>query len=260
MAEKDLPAARAATRPRSATRCLRLPCPRSRLGPWPTPTPRRLGSCCANRWRSLACSNTPSARPSPAVALARLLPLVVRLDPDRASSCLWLALARRPPLPARERAPVMPDARRRYLDLAELATLTSRYDRAAAEVVFAPVAARVAGLDDGSWGLGNEGPAIFRAAGTFDARAAQALLDGLPEDPTPPKRPPGVISPATSAIRARPRLGSPWPRSSACRRGSVSAPRSCPVGERIGSRISTTGGWIGSKGPDQYMALMLKLK
>lgn len=135
----------------------------------------------------------PSARPSPAVALARLLPLVVRLDPDRAPSCLWLALSRRPPLPVRERGPVMPDARQHYLDLAELAALTSRYDRAAAEVVFAPVSARVAGLDDSFWGLANEGPAIFRAAGTYDARAARAMLDSLPEDPTPPKRPPGVM-------------------------------------------------------------------
>ncbi|APW59122.1 carboxypeptidase-like regulatory domain-containing protein [Paludisphaera borealis] len=126
-----------------------------------------------------------AAQPAPAVVLARLVPLAVRLDPDRAPSCLWLALSRRPPLPDRELSPVLPDVRQRYLDLAELAALTSRYDRAAAEVVFAPVAARLAALDDEPCGLGNEGPAIFRAAGAFDARAARALLDALPEDPPP---------------------------------------------------------------------------
>lgn len=136
---------------------------------------------------------SPASPPSPAVLLARLLPLVARLDPDRASSCMWLALSRRSPLPVRERPPVMAYAGRRYLDLAELAALTSRYDRAAAEVVFAPVAARLPGLVDAPWGLGQEGPPTFRAAGTFDARAARVLLDALPEDPTPPKRPPGVM-------------------------------------------------------------------
>ncbi|MDR3621780.1 MAG: hypothetical protein P4L85_20675 [Paludisphaera borealis] len=126
-----------------------------------------------------------AAQPAPAVVLARLVPLAVRLDPDRAPSCLWLALSRRPPLPAREWAPMMPDGLQRYVSLAELAALTARYDRAAAEVVFAPVAARLAVLDDEPWGLANEGPAIFRAAGAFDARAARALLDTLPEDPPP---------------------------------------------------------------------------
>jgi hypothetical protein len=81
---------------------------------------------------------------------------------------------------------VLPQVRQHYLDLANLAALAGRYDRAAAEVVFAPVAARLPGLDDEHWGLGSEGPAIFRAAGAFDARAAKSLLDALPEDPTPP--------------------------------------------------------------------------
>ncbi len=129
----------------------------------------------------------PSARPALAVVLARLLPLAVRIDPDRAPSYFWLALSRRPPLsPLAETAPVMPEVRQHYLDLAELAALTARYDRAAAEVVFAPVAARLVGLVDETWGLGNEGSTIFRAAGAFDARTAKALVDALPEDPTPP--------------------------------------------------------------------------
>lgn len=128
----------------------------------------------------------PAGRPSAAVALARLLPLAARIDPDRAPGYFWLALSRRPPLSALpEPMPVMPQVRQHYLDLAELAVLVARYDRAAAEVVFAPVAARLVGLVDEQWGLGNEGPALFGAAGAFDARVAKALLDALPEDPAP---------------------------------------------------------------------------
>ena len=133
---------------------------------------------------------------SPAVTLARLLPLIARIDPDRAPDAFWRALALRPPLSAEpERASVPPQVRQHYLDLANLAALAGRYDCAAAEVVFAPVAARLPVLDDEHWGLGSEGPAIFRAAGAFDARAAKALLEALPEDPTPP--PPSNVIRAT---------------------------------------------------------------
>jgi hypothetical protein len=124
---------------------------------------------------------------SPAVALARLLPLAVRIDPDRAPDYLWLALSQRAPLSALPEAmPMLNQTRQHYLDLAELAVLVARYDRPAAEAVFAPVADRLVGLSDEHWGLGNEGPAIFRAAGAFDARVARTLLEGLPEDPAPP--------------------------------------------------------------------------
>ncbi len=129
----------------------------------------------------------PATRPSPAVALARLLPMAARIDPDRAPGYLWLALSRRPPLSSLpEPMPVLSQVRQQYLDRAELAVLVARYDRAAAEVVFAPVAARLVGMDDQHWGLGPEGPALFRAAGAFDGRVAGALLDALPEDPLPP--------------------------------------------------------------------------
>jgi hypothetical protein len=137
----------------------------------------------------------PSGWGSPSVTLARLLPLIARLDPDRAPDVFWRALALRTPLPSEsDQAPVPPQARQQYLDLANLAALAGRYDHAAAEVVFAPVAARLPRLDDDHWGLGTEGPAIFRAAAAFDARAAKALLDALPEDPTPP--------PPSNVIRA----------------------------------------------------------
>ena len=137
--------------------------------------------------------DSPMRRPGPAVALARLLPLAARLDPDRAPGYLAMALAHRPPLSSLpEPMPVMPDTRRHYLDLAELAVRVARYDREAAEVVFAPVAARLVRMDDDHWGLGGEGPALFAVAGAFDARVARDLLEALPADPPAPE--PGVFS------------------------------------------------------------------
>jgi hypothetical protein len=187
MAAKDLPAARglaAEDRDPMVEALLPAMAARDRAGSDPDGA-RALLREAVERLGKLGDSQ--AVRPSPAVALARLLPLAVRIDPDRAPDDLWLALSRRPPLPALPESIFMTDqVRQRYLDLAELAVLVARYDRAAAEAVFAPVADRLVGLEDENRGLGNEGPAIFRAAGAFDARVAKAMLDGLPEDPTPP--------------------------------------------------------------------------
>ncbi len=132
-----------------------------------------------------------SARnPPPSLALMRLVPLAARIDPDRAPGYFWLALARRAPLAlAIEPKPIMPWHRQHYLDLAELAVLAARYDREAAAVVFAPAADRLVGLHDEYWGLGGEGPPLFKAAGAFDARVARTLLEALPDDPAPPTGP-----------------------------------------------------------------------
>ena len=128
-----------------------------------------------------------AVRPAPAVAMARLLPMAVRIDPDRARDVLWRALSLRPPLSSvLEPRTHMSGDRPHYLDLAELAARVGRYERAAAEVAFAPVADRLPVLNDESRGLGNEGPGLFRAAGAFDARVARALFDALPELPAPP--------------------------------------------------------------------------
>lgn len=121
----------------------------------------------------------------PVIAMARLLPLAARIDPDRATEYFWFTLASRLPLAAAEQRSASPQSRQAYANLAELAMLIARYDPSAAEVVFRPVAERVPGLVDEMWGLGNEGEAIFKAA-AYDARAAKALLDALPEDPVPP--------------------------------------------------------------------------
>ncbi len=97
---------------------------------------------------------------------------------------LWLSLSRRPSVLAiYEPHATNPTALRHYIDLIELSVLVGRYDRSAAEVVFAPVAARVSRLEDEQWGHGEESSALFRAAGSYDARAAMRLLDTMAEDP-----------------------------------------------------------------------------
>jgi hypothetical protein len=138
----------------------------------------------------------------PAVAMARLLPLAVRVDPERAPEYLWRAIAARPPR-ASGVAPgsATPQVRQQYLVLAELAALVARYDREAAETVFAPVAENAQALIDDRLGLGNEAGAILQSAALFDPRAALAMLDALPEDPEPrqesrPDRPP-IFTPRT---------------------------------------------------------------
>ncbi len=137
-----------------------------------------------------------TVHPSPPVAMARLLPTAIRIDPDRAPDYLWLALSRRPSVSALyEPVASNPSTLHAYLDLVELAVLAARYDRAAAEVVFAPVAIRLVGLNDEQWGIGNECPAMFRAVGAYDARVARTLLDSLPKDPAP--------NAATSGFRFR---------------------------------------------------------
>ena len=135
-------------------------------------------------------------RPSPDVSLASLLPLAVRIDPERAPDYLWLALSRRPPLlDLPESSMMISQVLPQYLDRAQLAVLVSRYDRIAAETVFAPVADRIVRLLGENWGLGNECDDIFRAAGTVNARLARTMLDILPDDSPPPENPPGVIRP-----------------------------------------------------------------
>ena len=47
----------------------------------------------------------------------------------------------------------------------------------------APAADRLVGLDDEIWRVRNECPSLLRAAGTFNARAAKAVLDTWTEDP-----------------------------------------------------------------------------
>jgi hypothetical protein len=127
-----------------------------------------------------------TVHPSPVVAMARLLPLAARIDPDRAPDDLWRALSQRVSLAALYKPhPTNPTTFQHYLELVELAILVARYDRSAAEVVFTPVAERLMGLDRELWTWGNEAPALLRAAGAFDARATKVVLDSWSEDPEP---------------------------------------------------------------------------
>jgi hypothetical protein len=105
-----------------------------------------------------------------------------------------------------EQWPIRNHLRERYLDRAELAARVARYDRAAAEVIFAPLADRLASLEDEFSGLGNEGPPILRAAGAFDARIARSVLDSLPEDPPPPEPSPGGMPQYSHQTKALARL------------------------------------------------------
>ena len=87
-----------------------------------------------------------------------------------------------------------PEIRRQYLVLAQLAALVARYDREAAETIFAPVAESAPVLFDDRLGLTEEAGAILEAAAAFDPRAALAIVDALPADPKP-KQGPGPGSP-----------------------------------------------------------------
>jgi hypothetical protein len=122
----------------------------------------------------------------PSVSMARLLPLAVRIDPQRSSEYLWRAIAARPPraLGAAVGSPTS-QIRRNYRNVAQLAALVARYDRDAALTIFAPVADNARALIDDRFNLSNEAAAILQAAALFDPRAAQAMLDALPDDPEP---------------------------------------------------------------------------
>jgi hypothetical protein len=120
------------------------------------------------------------------VAMARLLPLAVRIDPGRSSEYLWRAIAaRRPRAPGAVPESPPEQIRRNYRNLAQLAALVARYDRDAANTIFGPVAENARVLIADRFNLNDEAAAILQATALFDPRAAQAMLDALPDDPEP---------------------------------------------------------------------------
>jgi protocatechuate 3,4-dioxygenase beta subunit len=144
----------------------------------------------------------------PPVSMARLLPLAVRVDPDRSSEYFWRAIAARPPR-ASGLAPgsVSPDVRQHYLVLAQLAALIARYDVETARAIFAPVAENAQALFDERFGLTNEAATTLQAAAAFDQRAALALIDAIPEDPEPKPAPqPGGPPAFTPRTKEKARL------------------------------------------------------
>ena len=144
----------------------------------------------------------------PSVSMARLLPLAVRVDPDRSAEYLWRAIAARPPR-ALGAPPwsAAPEIRRQYLVIAQLAALVVRYDREAADTIFAPVAENAQALIDDRFDLSNEAGAILEAAAAFDPRAALAMIEALPEDPEPKQgRRPGGLPAFTPRTNEKARL------------------------------------------------------
>ena len=129
-------------------------------------------------------SETPAGRTSRseiAVSMAMCLPVAARIDPSLVPEYLARCLAARPSRtddPDREGVP----------QASLLAMLLARYDREAAEVVFERVPEGLNAPD----GLPcdplqpNEILPIIKQAAAFDPRAALAIVDSLPEDPTGP--------------------------------------------------------------------------
>ena len=101
--------------------------------------------------------------------------------------------------------------RQHYLDLAELAVLVARYDRAAAEAVFAPVADRLVGTARRTLGTGERGPRDLPGRGGVRRPGRQDAARCLARRPDATSRPTTDRPGPTSATTPRPRPASPWP-------------------------------------------------
>lgn len=111
---------------------------------------------------------------SDAAALARLLPLLERVDPQLGRECLWRAVALRPPRPVEQ----MLDDEVERIDL-HLIGLLSRYDRRLARSLLAPYVDR---LDEFAEDSHTEcAPLVVAAAGAIDPAWAVQLLERLPD-------------------------------------------------------------------------------
>lgn len=111
---------------------------------------------------------------SDAAALARLLPLRERLDPQLGRECLWRAVALRPPRPI---AQWLDDETER-VDL-HLIGLLSRYDHQLARSLLEPYIDRLEELADAS--DTDCAPLVVAAAAALDPRWAAQLLERLPD-------------------------------------------------------------------------------
>ena len=120
----------------------------------------------------------------PVVAMAQLLPLVARVDPDRGVADLWYTLSCRPPHPFELASrPGPTPTRDHYLNLIALANAIAPYDRAAAEAVLSPAVERITTLDNPTPRLGKDGADLFEAIAAFDGPGARAIWEQLANDP-----------------------------------------------------------------------------
>jgi len=145
-----------------------------------------------NSLRKIAVNAVPGQGQIPVANLmAELLPIVERLEPDRLAERIWLIVASRPPSVQNLNVQHMEEA-------IVLAMLVSRYDRAIADVIAAPVLERLQDLliDDSTRPYNASIPTICKSLTTYDPRAISLLLRGLPD---PLRKPPPKLDAGTAA-------------------------------------------------------------
>jgi Carboxypeptidase regulatory-like domain len=111
--------------------------------------------------------------PSAATLMAALLPVVEKIDPERVAERLWLAASCRP---SRLQEP----SAEAVLSDAILALRASRYDRAMAAALVAPVFDRLPVLLDRTDGWGFQDTQVFQVLAAHDPRAISRLIPTLP--------------------------------------------------------------------------------
>jgi hypothetical protein len=111
--------------------------------------------------------------PSASTLMAALLPVVEKIDPERVAERLWLAASCRPPRLQEPSAEAV-------LSDAILALRASRYDRAMAAALVAPVFDRLPVLLDRTDGRGFQDARVFQVLAAYDPRAISTLISTLP--------------------------------------------------------------------------------
>ena len=110
---------------------------------------------------------------SASTLMAALLPVVEKIDPERVVERLWLAASCRPPRLQEPSAEAV-------LSDAILALRASRYDRAIAAALVAPVFDRLPVLLDRTDGQGIRDAGVFQVLAAYDPRAISTLIPTLP--------------------------------------------------------------------------------
>jgi hypothetical protein len=125
---------------------------------------------------SAAGEGAADANEHPAVLAAALLPVAERIDPALVETYYWRAMALRSPRPAR-----LPTNRYGAVVTGAMAIFVSRYDRQAARVLAAPLAAQLQTLAaDGDHWITRP---TWGSFGMVDPAWAESLLETLPEPP-----------------------------------------------------------------------------
>ncbi len=127
--------------------------------------------------RQIAVEKSYPTRGTESVAnlMAKLLPIVERLEPDRLAERIWLVAASRVPT---VQEPTAQDLEGTFA----LAMRVARYDRAIADVIAAGGLERLPDLLGESVGQHNQIiPTILKYLTTYDPRAIAPLLRALPE-------------------------------------------------------------------------------